>query len=197
MMAGLAKVMGAAATTVLVIVVLAIVALCVSPLLVSHNPTRPAFIGDYSPLIVLGGSMEPTYHIGSILFVRRADPESIRVGDIITFTSPGTDPARGKTLTTHRVTSVGHASGQLVFHTKGDANNSADVWTVPASTVVGRGTFAVPYVGYASSFARSRVGFVLLVIVPGLILILMEIVSIIRQVRGAKAPVPAGEMRLP
>ena len=37
------------------------------------------------PLVVLSGSMEPTYHVGSMVYVKSVDPESIEVGDPITF----------------------------------------------------------------------------------------------------------------
>ena len=34
---------------------------------------------------VLSGSMEPTYHTGSLIYVKKTDPQDIRVGDPITF----------------------------------------------------------------------------------------------------------------
>ncbi len=39
----------------------------------------------YHPYAVLSGSMEPTYRTGDLIFVKAADPETIRPGDPITF----------------------------------------------------------------------------------------------------------------
>ena len=38
-----------------------------------------------TPYTVLSGSMEPTYHVGSLIYVKDVDPSEIRVGDPITF----------------------------------------------------------------------------------------------------------------
>jgi len=60
----------------LAIIVLAVLLVAVSPLLAARHPIRPAFLGGYAPIVVLGGSMEPTYHIGSILFIQKVDPSA-------------------------------------------------------------------------------------------------------------------------
>ena len=69
--------------------------------------------------IVTGGSMEPSIHKGSLVIVQPTDPSEIKVGDVITFQQYGQ-------TTTHRVTSIGHGSTGLMFHTQGDANTVAD-----------------------------------------------------------------------
>lgn len=185
--------------TALVLVLILVVGLLIlglAPLVTSHA-AKPAFVGGYAPIVVLGGSMEPTYHIGSVLFVRRVNPESVQVGNVITFASPNSVPGREGTLTTHRVISIDRSSGQPIFRTKGDANRSDDDWSVPADTVVGQGMFTVPYVGYFSNFVRSRTGFLALVIVPGILFIILEILSIVRQLKESKANQRAAERRLP
>ena len=37
------------------------------------------------PMCVLSGSMEPTYHTGSLIYVKPCAPEDVQVGDAITF----------------------------------------------------------------------------------------------------------------
>ena len=39
-----------------------------------------------TPMAVLSGSMEPTYHVGGLVFVQKVDPSDVEVGDSITFT---------------------------------------------------------------------------------------------------------------
>ena len=38
---------------------------------------------------VLSGSMEPTYHTGSLIYVKKVDPYTIKEGQPITFTQVG------------------------------------------------------------------------------------------------------------
>ena len=182
----LLKLLGSAVSVVLLLALLAVLIVSVSPLLAARNPSRPAFFGNVAPIVVLGGSMEPTYHIGSILFIEKANPAGVQVGDIITFTTPQTGTQFEGTLTTHRVTSIDTESGGLAFHTQGDANNVEDTWIVPADTVVGRGSFSIPYLGYVSSFVRSKTGFIALVVIPAVLIVIMELSSIAKTLRERK-----------
>jgi len=117
----------------------------------------------FKPLIVAGGSMEPSIHAGSLLMIRRVDPSSIAVGDIITYTESAAGDGDGL-LTTHRVTSISAVDGSPAFRTRGDANNAGDDQDVPASAVLGRAVFAVPYVGNLRAILASKVGLALLII---------------------------------
>ena len=38
-----------------------------------------------TPYVVLSGSMEPTYHTGSLIYVKKVDPSPIEPGTPITF----------------------------------------------------------------------------------------------------------------
>jgi signal peptidase I len=69
--------------------------------------------------IVTGGSMEPSLHKGSLVFVQPVAPSEVKVGDVITFQQYGQ-------TTTHRVISIGSGSTGLMFKTQGDANKVAD-----------------------------------------------------------------------
>ena len=123
---------------------------------------------------VLSGSMEPELKVGSVVVTRPTDIGSINTGDIITFRSP----MNGK-LTTHRVISV--TSNPLpILRTKGDANEDADPFIVGSQNVVGRVCFNIAYLGYVSQFIKSRLGLLLFLYVPGLIIVLMEVRNIWR-----------------
>lgn len=139
------------------------------------------------PLVVLSGSMEPEIPVGSILFVREVDASAVRTGDVITFRTPGQETL----LTTHRVAEVVAQQGGRSFMTKGDANNAVDQKPVPSSNLVGAEVAHVPYLGRLSIFARTRFGFVLLVILPALALVFGEIRGVVRDVRTARRLDPA------
>ena len=127
----------------------------------------PRFMA-YETFIVRSGSMEPTIHTGSLVFVQPVQPAAVKVGDVITYRRPE-DP---EITITHRVVAMsvpGSApSAAPVFRTKGDANASMDPWEVQLQGIAWRVTLSVPLAGYLFSFTQQPVGRALFLIVPGL-----------------------------
>jgi len=101
--------------------------------------------GLYNTFAVLSASMEPAIAQGSVVVVVPVAPVSLRVGDIITYTSA--QPPHP--TVTHRVLSIAQAPDGLVFRTKGDANLVADPWDVRYAQQAGKVVLAVPYAGFA------------------------------------------------
>lgn len=126
--------------------------------------------------VVLSGSMEPTYHTGSLLYVKSVDPQDLRVGDPITFM------LNEDTVATHRIIEIlpdEEDSSVLRFRTQGDANDAPDGTPVHYKNVIGKPVFSVPYLGYFANFVQNppglyfAIGFavvlVLLVFLPDLL----------------------------
>ena len=130
---------------------------------------------------VYSGSMEPQLKVGGVVVTRPVAAEEVEVGDIITFHSPLNDA-----LTSHRVIAV-EDSSPVQFQTKGDANENADPFVVPAQNLAGEVCFHMPYMGYAAQFIKSPLGLVLTLCLPGLAIIVMEIVKICRVLKEEKA----------
>lgn len=123
---------------------------------------------------VFSGSMEPELKVGAVVITRPVDAEEIKTGDIITFYSPLSEQ-----LTSHRVIAV-EQGPSVHFQTKGDANEDADPFTLPAGNVVGKVCFHIPYLGYVTQFVKTPLGFLLTLCLPGLIIIVMELRNIWR-----------------
>ncbi|MBU9722451.1 MULTISPECIES: signal peptidase I SipW [Bacillaceae] len=121
----------------------------------------------YQIKTVLSGSMEPEFKTGSIIAVEPGgDMTRFQEGDIITFME------RENMLITHRIIDVIHSGDHVMYETKGDANAAPDSELVLSENVVAKYSgFTIPYVGYIASFAQSKEGGALLLIVPGLLLI--------------------------
>lgn len=68
-----------------------------------------------------GDSMEPNYHSGSLVIKRVVEPESLKIGDVITFYAPWADA-----YVMHRIASIRSSGGELWFRTKGDNNPVRD-----------------------------------------------------------------------
>jgi len=123
----------------------------------------------YQSFVIYSGSMEPAVKVGSLLLTRPADVEDLRVGDVITYRSPG-----NHTTLTHRIVSIRQEDGERAFTTKGDASLDPDPREVILRGQVSKMTFDIPYLGYVVDFAKSIQGVVLLLVVPAAGLLLMH-----------------------
>jgi len=88
--------------------------------------------------VVKSGSMEPAIPVGSIILVNAVSAGSISEGDIIVFFSTN----RQETVT-HRVVEISDRGGELVFTTRGDANNVNDS-PLTYRRIIGRVFFTIP-----------------------------------------------------
>lgn len=100
---------------------------------------------------VISPSMEPSYSVGDLLYVKEADPDSVKVGDPITFVLN-----EDLVVATHRVVAVD--SENRHFTTKGDANETEDAAPVHFNNLIGVPVFAVPLLGYVSAYIQSPPG---------------------------------------
>ena len=107
------------------------------------------------PYSVLSGSMESVYPTGSLIYVKKVDPSSLKKGDIITFRM-----ASG-TVATHRIIEILPDESDpdaLRFRTKGDENDVADGTPVDADSVIGRAVFCLPLLGYLATYMMQPPG---------------------------------------
>jgi len=125
---------------------------------------------------VMSGSMEPTLKIGDVVAAAPMDPSTLQVGDIITYQSP----ELGKTVV-HRVTEE-YRGSELAFITQGDANSAPDPSPVPAENVVSKVSFRIPLLGYIAQAVTSRLGVLLLVSVPALVIVARGVRSVRQEI---------------
>lgn len=117
---------------------------------------------------VLSGSMEPTYHVGSVIYVQKVDPAEVKVGDPITFVLN-----ENLVVATHRVVAIDKdEEGVIRYTTKGDANDSVDGGRVHQANLLGKPVFTIPYLGYVANFIQNKPG-MYIAIAAGAVLILL------------------------
>lgn len=133
-------------------------------------------------LIVRSGSMEPTIGVGSVIVARSIVNGTYSKGDIIAFRSE----KNPETLITHRIVSVEKGPIDVSYKTKGDANEEVDGWIVKEKNVLGKTYIVIPYIGQILAFAKSDIGFPLLIILPAIFVILIEAFSIVREIKKRK-----------
>ena len=92
---------------------------------------------------VMSGSMEPAYHVGSLIYVRPVNTDELKEGDVITFLAD-----KDNTIVTHRIIEVTNENNATHFRTKGDANDVPDAKSVHYKNVLGKPEFTIPLLGY-------------------------------------------------
>ena len=118
---------------------------------------------------VLSGSMEPPYHVGSLIYVKKTDTAQLKEGDVITFLLDE------NTVATHRIVGVvpdEEDPSVLRYRTKGDANSAEDGKLVHYKNVIGTPVFTIPYLGYVANYIQNPPG-TYIAIAVGIILLLL------------------------
>jgi signal peptidase len=130
------------------------VAFGVCVLLAAAMLALPLF--GYDRYVITGGSMTGTIDRGSVLWAKAVPTDTLKVGDIITYTPPRGSGPMG--LVTHRIHSISAGpKGQRMFRTKGDANKNADPWTFELwHTTQARAAFHIPYLGHVLGVLSAR-----------------------------------------
>lgn len=137
-------------------------------------PEKPPSVLGTTPLVVLSGSMSgdaPDHiEVGDLIFVGKADPEELEVGDVIAF-------MQGKTVITHRIIEIQTGdSGERIYYTKGDANNAADQSPVSENNLVGIYKGRIPKVGDFAIFMQTPLGMVIFIGIPLAAFIIYDVI---------------------
>jgi len=152
----------------------------------------------YRLLVVQSGSMEPKIGVGSVIltkptadFVSSEPMARFLPGEVIAFsTSKGT-------IVSHRVVDVVRQNGSFFYKTKGDANKTDDSTLVGEKSAIGKMVFAVPYIGRFVNFAKTPMGYFLMILIPSLYVILSELLVLVTVLRKTRPKIPAAGAVLP
>ncbi len=117
---------------------------------------------------VISGSMEPKYMVGDLIYVKKVDVNSIKVGDDITFVLN-----EDLVVATHQVVRID--AEKKHFYTKGIANEIEDNDPIHFNNVIGVPQFSIPKLGYVSNFVQNPPGMYITIGV-GIVLILLVFV---------------------
>jgi signal peptidase len=165
-----------AISTLLVITVVALAILLVGVRLVG-----------LTPYTVLSGSMEPAYHVGSLIYVRPIDAQDIEVGTPLTFTV-----SDGSLVATHRVVEIITENGETLYITKGDANDVTDP-PLKYSRVIGSPVFSIPFLGYFSTWLQSGAGVIAGIALAAMLLLTSLLTELLPSDGKPAQPLPEVE----
>lgn len=148
----------------------------------TREETEVPNIFGYFPMIVYSDSMNPEFREDDLILCKKVDPNTIEVGDVITFFDPD---SKNNALLTHRVVDFAKNKetgelllddkGNKMFITRGDnklTNSANDRLPVSYDRVVGEYTdFRIPGGGGVAMFLQTTPGMIVSVIVPILLLV--------------------------
>lgn len=138
---------------------------------------------------VLSGSMEPEYHVGSLIYVKSVDYKMLQVGDDITYM------ISDDTIVTHRIIEVlvdEEDPETIRYFTQGIANEVPDGVSVHYKNIIGKPVFSIPYLGYVSNYIQNPPG-MYIAISAGAILILLVFLPDLFREEEKKPAAPSDE----
>jgi signal peptidase len=135
---------------------------------------------------IVSGSMEPQYSVGDLIYVKEVAPETIQVGDVITFVLN-----EDLVVATHRVVRID--TEKQHFYTKGDANGTEDGSPVHYKNVIGIPQFSIPGLGYVSDFIQHPPGSYITIAAVAVILILAFAPDFVKKKPTTAQPTEAEE----
>ena len=138
---------------------------------------------DYKPPMalytIISPSMVPNINVYDVVFnVKVNDPNTLEVGDIITFVS--SDSYMKGMIITHRIVDKYVTNEGVQFKTKGDANVEADSSLVYEENVIGKVLFKIPQLGRVQFFLASKSGWFIAILIPALAVIAYDIFKLFR-----------------
>ena len=135
---------------------------------------------------IVSGSMEPIYSVGDLIYVKDVDPNTVKVGDVITFVLN-----EDLVVATHRVVRID--AEKQHFYTKGDVNDTEDLAPVHFENLVGIPQFKIPGLGYVSDFIQNPPGTYIAIVIVSLLLILAFAPDLMKKKPVTPEPIPVSE----
>ena len=134
------------------------------------------------PYTVLSGSMEPRYHVGSVIYVEEVDPLKLQVGDALTFN-------HGGSVVTHQIVEIIGADNpyNMKFVTQGLTNNITD-GEIPVSCIIGRPVYSIPKLGYVAEYFSNPTGLIGIVCVIVLLFVISLILDFFTKEKADEKP---------
>ncbi len=138
----------------------------------------PAKIGGQASYVMVNGiSMEPNYHTGDLVIVRKA--QTYQIGDVVTYRD-----AKMGAYVIHRIIGI----QQGMFTIKGDNNSWIDAYHPTYDEIVGKQWILAPRLGRVMLWFRSPINLSLTAVLLGGVFMSSMITKSSRGKKGKKLP---------
>lgn len=119
-------------------------------LLILYALVASPLLFGYHPVVILSGSMTPSYKVGDIAYYHQVSEEELKEGDVIAFKNDS------DVVVAHRLNSINTES--KTYETKGDANDTPDGEEITYDNILGKiMNIKIPIVGYYIWFVNKHI----------------------------------------
>ncbi|MDD3340205.1 MAG: signal peptidase I [Lachnospiraceae bacterium] len=170
------KRIGVVLVSVLLWCVILLAALYAFTILATRDNANVTNIAGFTPMVVQTDSMAPEFYAGDLIFVKKCDPATLKVGDVVTF---HTIIDNEYALNTHRIASIDESNSVRSYTTKGDNNEIEDTHMISDGDIVGVYVGHLPKFGKVMDFLSDSVGFMLIIVLPMLLFFIYQVYHLI------------------
>ena len=199
------NILGVVSDILLIIIIIMAIIITVMTFTSKSSDKGIGNILGYTPFSIQSNSMAPTFSSGDLIIAKEVkDVNTLKVGDVITYTTVLTDPTgrnvRGNN--THRISEIEYNSDGTIaaFITMGDAIEMADNVLVLPDEVIAKQVnsgidengnrlegLKISNFGSALNFLQSKTGFMICIIIPLALFFIWQIYKLIAMFMEAKA----------
>ena len=129
-------------------------------------------IGGIRIFSVATESMVPKYKVGDVLIVKEVDPDTLEVGDDITYLGE-VDSFAGRVVT-HQIIDIEETTEGKIYHTKGIANEIEDP-TIDGDQIYGKVIYKCILISLLTKLTQNMTLFFIVIFIPMAILIFLQI----------------------
>ena len=141
-------------------------------------------IFGYRLFNVATGSMKGVYNVNDVIIVKDCDTKSLKVGDDIAY--QGVRGGLEGKLVTHRIIKKEKKSnGGYMYTTKGVVSEIEDP-SINESQILGKVVGVLPVISHLNHAIKSQAGFFLLVFIPLVLVIVLEVLQTITDIKIEK-----------
>lgn len=117
-------------------------------------------------------SMVPKYEVGDILLVKEVDPNTLKIGDDITYL--GEKGSLKNRVITHQIIEIEEVEGEKIYHTKGIANDVEDP-TITVDRIYGKVIYKAILISMLTKLMNNMVALYFVIFIPVGLLIFSQI----------------------
>lgn len=173
------KVISKVINVVLVLVILLASGVIVLAGINAKNEKVTTVLG-YGFLAVQTESMLPDYPVGSVVIIKKTEPEELKPNDIITFYS--SNPYDNNRVITHRIMDITNdGDGTYSFTTKGDANPINDAYKAESERTIGKVIAKSAFMEKLVNIKQNPMVFFLVVMLPLTVIIALELFNLSKR----------------
>ena len=141
-------------------------------------------IMGYRLFNVATGSMAGVYDVNDVIAIKDCDTKKLKVGDDIAYR--GEKGGFEGLLVTHRIIKIEPTEDRgLLFTTQGVKSSTVDP-KIGESQILGKVVGVVPVISSLNHIIKSQLGFFLLVFLPLVIIIMLEVLQTITEIKLEK-----------